>query len=102
MKRKFLAWPSSHSFRLKCKASGSPPLTYGWLKNGSPLLGRRLDPHLNSSLWYLKLKDLIPDDDGNYTCIVRNPYGSIRHTYTLKVIGRFNEVFAPYAQLSSE
>ena len=48
---------------------------------------RRMDLYLNTSIWYLKLKDLVPDDSGQYTCIVSNPYGSINHTYTLQVVG---------------
>ena len=51
---------------------------------------RRMDPYLNSSIWYLKLKDLVPDDSGKYTCIVSNKYGSINHTYTLQVVGKFS------------
>ena len=47
-----------------------------------------MDPYLNSSLWFLRLKDVVPDDSGKYTCIVNNPYGSINHTYTLKVVGK--------------
>ena len=52
---------------------------------------RRMDPYLNTSIWYLKLKDLVPDDSGKYTCIVSNPYGSINHTYTLQVVGEFSK-----------
>ena len=52
---------------------------------------RKIDPYLNTSIWYLKLKDLLPDDSGKYTCIVSNPYGSINHTYTLQVVGEFSK-----------
>lgn len=38
-------------------------------------------------MWYLKLKDLVPLDSGKYTCVVSNAYGSINHTYTLRVVG---------------
>lgn len=88
LKRAFRAWPASHSVRLKCKAKGTPPLKYTWLKDGGLLKGRRMDPYLNTSIWYLKLKDLVPDDAGQYTCIVSNRYGSINHTYTVKVEGK--------------
>lgn len=37
-------------------------------------------------MWYLKLKDLVPLDSGRYTCVVSNTYGSINHTYTLRVV----------------
>lgn len=85
LKRAFKAWPASHSVKLKCEAKGTPPLKYTWLKDGEPLKGRRLDPYLNTSIWYLKLKDLVPKDAGQYTCIVSNRYGSINHTYTVRV-----------------
>ena len=88
LKRAFKAWPASHSAKLKCEAKGTPPLKYTWLKDGEPLKGRRLDPYLNTSIWYLKLRDLVPKDAGEYTCIVSNRYGSINHTYTVRVQGK--------------
>ncbi|KAJ7336589.1 Fibroblast growth factor receptor 4 [Desmophyllum pertusum] len=87
LKRAFRAWPAEHSIRLKCLATGAPPLKYTWLKDGKKMPRRRMDPYLNSSIWYLKLKNLVPYDSGKYTCIVSNPYGSINHTCTLQVIG---------------
>ena len=74
---------------LKCKADGAAPLKYTWLKDGMILRGRTLDPYLNTSIWYLELKDLVPGDAGEYTCIVSNPYGSINHTYSVRVQGEY-------------
>lgn len=88
LKRSFRAWPASHSIRLKCQATGAPPLKYKWLKDGKVVQKRRLDPYVNSSLWYLKLRDLVPTDSGRYTCLVSNRYGSINHTFTLQVVAR--------------
>ncbi|XP_068734988.1 fibroblast growth factor receptor-like 1 [Montipora capricornis] len=84
----YRAWPASHRVRLKCKAVGAPPLHYKWFKDGQRLLSRRKDPYLNSSLWYLKLKNLDLDDAGEYTCIVTNPYGRINYTYVLNVVAK--------------
>ncbi|XP_073239422.1 fibroblast growth factor receptor 3-like isoform X2 [Porites lutea] len=81
--------PTGHSVMLKCKADGAAPLKYTWLKDGKILRGRTLDPYLNTSIWYLKLKDLVPGDAGEYTCIVSNPYGSINHTYSVRVQGEY-------------
>ena len=75
--------------KLKCKAMGAAPLNYTWLKDGKILRRRRWDPYLNTSIWYLKLKDLRPGDAGEYTCIVSSPYGSINHTYTVRVLGEY-------------
>ncbi|XP_032240703.1 fibroblast growth factor receptor 2 isoform X2 [Nematostella vectensis] len=88
MKRAFIAWPASHSMRLRCQATGTPPLRYHWLKDGKEIKGRRLDPYMNTTLWFFRLKDLVPTDTGKYTCIVSNAYGSINHTYTLRVIAK--------------
>lgn len=33
----------------------------------------------------LKLNDLMPSDSGNYTCVVSNRHGELRHTYILDV-----------------
>ena len=105
MKRKFIAWPATHSMRLKCKANGSPPITYRWLKNGKTVPDRRLDPNMNRTNWFLRLKDLTLTDSAKYTCVVSNAYGSINHTYTLQVVGRCSSslfcsfvltVFRPY------
>jgi len=88
MQQTFIAWPARHTVRLKCKANGSSPLRFQWLKDGDPSIHRRLQPRLKTNMWYLKLKDLVPLDSGQYTCVVSNAYGSINHTYTLRVVGK--------------
>ena len=87
--RTLTEWSVGHSVMLKCKAEGAAPLKYTWLKEGKILRARILDPYLNTSIWYLKLKDLVPGDAGEYTCIVSNPYGSINHTYSVRVQGEY-------------
>ena len=91
LKRAFRAWPASHTIRLKCRATGATPLKYTWLKDGVKMSRRQLDPYLNASIWYLRLRELVPNDSGKYTCIVSNPFGSINHTYTLQVVGEFTK-----------
>ena len=44
---------------------------------------------LNTSIWYLNLKYLVPGDAGEYTCIVSNPYGCINHTFKVRVLGKY-------------
>ncbi|KAK2559364.1 Fibroblast growth factor receptor-like 1 [Acropora cervicornis] len=81
----------SESIHLKCKANGTPPLTYSWLKDGHRLPTRlKVHPSLTSLNWYLRLKELRLADSGEYTCIVSNPYGSINRTYNLQVISGKN------------
>ena len=91
MQQTFIAWPARHTVRLKCKANGSNPLKFQWLKDGDSSIHRRLQPRLKTNMWYLKLKDLVPLDSGKYTCVVSNAYGSINHTYTLRVVGMYSE-----------
>ncbi|XP_068709960.1 fibroblast growth factor receptor-like 1 isoform X2 [Montipora foliosa] len=86
MRQRFIAWPARHNIRMKCKANGSTPLKFQWFKDGQATIERRLQPRLKTNMWYLKLKDLVPLDSGRYTCVVSNSYGSINHTYTLKVV----------------
>ncbi|XP_074612680.1 fibroblast growth factor receptor 2-like isoform X3 [Acropora palmata] len=82
----------SESIHLKCKANGTPPLTYSWLKDGHRLPTRlKVHPSLTSLNWYLRLKELRLADSGEYTCIVSNPYGSINRTYNLQVISGKHE-----------
>ena len=83
----YLHEASSVFFMVVCKANGSKPLRYQWLKDGLPSIQRRLQPRLKTNMWYLKLKDLVTVDSGRYTCVVSNPFGSINHTYTLRVVG---------------
>ncbi|KAH1164693.1 hypothetical protein KIL84_008139 [Mauremys mutica] len=44
---------------------------------------------LRHQQWSLVMESVVPSDRGNYTCIVENKYGSIRHTYQLDVVERF-------------
>lgn len=34
------------------------------------------------------MESVVPSDKGNYTCVVENEYGSLRHTYQLDVVGK--------------
>lgn len=33
------------------------------------------------------MESVVPSDKGNYTCLVENQYGSLKHTYMLDVVG---------------
>ena len=89
MQQTFIAWPARHTVRLKCKANGSNPLKFQWLKDGDPSIHRRLQPRLKTNMWYLKLKDLVPLDSGKYTCVGRNVLGTANKTAILTVKGKF-------------
>ena len=52
---------------LTCEATGAPPLTYRWYRDGQLLEGK-IRP-------YLYIAEFSPEDRGNYTCDVINDEG---------------------------
>ena len=52
---------------LTCEATGAPPLTYRWYRDGQLLEGK-IRP-------YLYIAEFSPEDRGNYTCEVINNEG---------------------------
>ena len=52
---------------LTCEATGAPPLTYRWYRDGELLKGK-IRP-------YLYIPDFSPEDRGNYSCEVINNEG---------------------------
>ena len=44
----------------------------------------------------LQLRGLHPDDNGKYTCIVSNEYGTFRHTISVLAIGKNIHVIIVY------
>lgn len=71
---------------LKCTGAGKPQPTTVWLKNEKEL-------NMAKSTRYealghsLIIKDILREDAGVYTCIVRNVYGEDEATFVLTVQG---------------
>ena len=64
--------------------SGSPPFSFEWLKNGSPLEktpAKSIATVEDAST--LTLRDLVREDSANYTCIVKNRAASDSYTAQL-------------------
>lgn len=64
---------------LDCSASGQPPPTITWFKDGQPL-----DPEIDDRLVLfpngtLSLSPVTKADSGKYMCTATNPGGSVRH-----------------------
>uniref|UniRef100_A0A8C9N6Y6 Hemicentin-1 n=1 Tax=Serinus canaria TaxID=9135 RepID=A0A8C9N6Y6_SERCA len=69
-----------------CDASGIPPPTLVWLKNGKPI--ENLDPleiHILSGGSKLQIARSQLLDSGTYTCIASNPEGKAQKTYVLSI-----------------
>lgn len=78
--------PAGNMAQLKCRAGGNPTPNITWLKDGkSP---KRFLGEFKQNHWSLTLEDLVPEDKGNYTCIVCNEAGCINYTYKLDVVGK--------------
>ncbi|KAH0624414.1 hypothetical protein JD844_031824, partial [Phrynosoma platyrhinos] len=90
MERKLLAVPAANTVRFRCPAAGSPTPSIYWLKNGKEFKGEHRigGIKLRHQQWSLVMESVVPSDRGNYTCVVRNKYGVIWHTYQLDVLER--------------
>ncbi|EMP39385.1 Fibroblast growth factor receptor 3 [Chelonia mydas] len=90
MEKKLLAVPAANTVRFRCPAAGNPTPSIYWLKNGKEFKGEHRigGIKLRHQQWSLVMESVVPSDRGNYTCVVENKYGSIRHTYQLDVLER--------------
>lgn len=76
--------PAGNMLRLKCPSVGNPRPNITWEKNNEE--PRRSLGTMIKTKWTLRLEDLVPDDSGNYTCIVCNYLGCINHTFKVDII----------------
>lgn len=83
--------PTGSSVRLNCRATGVPEPRVTWYKNSQPLsLSANRENGGSERRYSLHLTNLVRNDSGEYTCVVSNPLGSIRWTYTVEVHERFH------------
>lgn len=96
MEKILYAEPAGNRVQFKCKAGGSPPITTEWFRekttddNGKgpkELLtkDKRRVGGFKFRHQTLQLDTVVPSDNGFYSCVVSNKYGSINHTYELDV-----------------
>ncbi|XP_042312879.1 fibroblast growth factor receptor 3 isoform X3 [Sceloporus undulatus] len=90
MERKLLAVPAANTVRFRCPAAGNPAPSIYWLKNGKEFKGEHRIGGIKfrNKQWSIVMESVVPSDRGNYTCVVRNRYGVIWHTYQLDVLER--------------
>ncbi|XP_028982371.1 fibroblast growth factor receptor 3-like [Diachasma alloeum] len=79
--------PAGNMLKLRCPSVGNPRPNITWLKNNEEPT-RSVGPIITSK-WTLRVEDLVVDDGGNYTCIVCNQLGCIKHTFKVDVVERF-------------
>ncbi|XP_041065072.1 fibroblast growth factor receptor 1-like isoform X3 [Carcharodon carcharias] len=90
MEKRLHAVPAMKTVKFRCPASGNPPPSLHWLKNGKDFKqDHRIGGFkIRSQHWSLIMEGVVPSDKANYTCVVANKYGSINHTYQLDVVER--------------
>ncbi|EFN76272.1 Fibroblast growth factor receptor-like protein 1 [Harpegnathos saltator] len=76
--------PAGNMLRLRCPSVGNPKPNITWLKNNEE--PRRDLGTVIRTKWTLRLEDLVPKDSGNYTCIVCNYLGCIKHTFKVEIM----------------
>ncbi|CAL1568075.1 unnamed protein product [Knipowitschia caucasica] len=90
MEKQLHAVPASRTVKFRCQAIGNPTPSLRWYRNGKEF---RKDQRIGGfkirdHLWTLIMESVVPSDKGNYTCVVENEHGSLKHTYLLDVVER--------------
>lgn len=118
MEKQLHAVPASRTVKFRCQAVGNPVPSLRWYKNGkefrkdqriggfkvcfwlflwrqttetqTDVLMRFLSSifQIRDHMWTLIMESVVPSDKGNYTCVVENEHGSLKHTYLLDVVGK--------------
>lgn len=90
MEKQLHAVPASRTVKFRCQATGNPTPTLRWYKNGKEFKkDQRIGGYkIRDHMWTLIMESVVPSDKGNYTCVVENEHGSLKHTYLLDVVER--------------
>ncbi|KAM9729573.1 neuregulin 2a isoform 4-T4 [Menidia menidia] len=71
---------------VKCEATGNPPLTYRWFKDGNELKkSPKVKIRNNQKSSRVQISSAKLEDSGNYTCVVENSLGRDNSTGTVNV-----------------
>ncbi|XP_076651117.1 fibroblast growth factor receptor homolog 1 [Halictus rubicundus] len=76
--------PAGNMLRLRCPSFGNPRPNITWYKNND--IPKRILGTVLISKWTFRLEDLVPEDSGNYTCLVCNVLGCINRTSKVNVV----------------
>ncbi|NP_999702.1 fibroblast growth factor receptor precursor [Strongylocentrotus purpuratus] len=79
--------PSNTKVRLECGARGTPTPNITWIKDGVQKWKINVirPTRVEEKGFVLIIRRAIVRDTGKYTCIVSNQYGTIEHTYDVKI-----------------
>ncbi|ESO93155.1 hypothetical protein LOTGIDRAFT_91761, partial [Lottia gigantea] len=79
--------PVNSFYDFKCIANGDPKPNITWYKDGE--LFKKSAMEKSEMLgWKLTIQELVPRDNGDYTCVIQNIHGSINWTFSLEVVQR--------------
>ncbi|CAL8386696.1 unnamed protein product [Boreogadus saida] len=103
MQKRHSTVPANGTARFRCRATGNPRPTMHWYREGQDLARdqRAAGFKVLEESWSLTLESVGPSDGGSYTCVVKNEYGSLNHTYVLDVIAPNAILPMPLAVLPS-
>lgn len=76
--------PAGNMLRLRCPSFGNPRPNITWYKNNEE--PKRTLGTVVMSKWTFRLEDLVPEDSGNYTCVVCNYLGCINRTSKVEIV----------------
>ncbi|XP_076295866.1 fibroblast growth factor receptor homolog 1 isoform X3 [Lasioglossum baleicum] len=79
-----IAKPAGNMLRLRCPSFGNPVPNITWYKNND--IPKRTLGVFTITKWTIKLEDLVPEDSGNYTCVVCNILGCINRTWKVEIV----------------
>ncbi|XP_041477646.1 fibroblast growth factor receptor-like isoform X2 [Lytechinus variegatus] len=79
--------PSHTKVRLECAARGTPTPNITWIKDGENNWKQNVirPTRVEEKGFLLIIRRAIITDSGKYTCVVSNQYGTIDHTYDVKI-----------------
>lgn len=87
--------PLGRTVTLECEASGKPPATYRWLRNGRELtLSGRYRYETKGSVALLHIIDALALDEGDYTCEASNAMGSVTTNARVKIGCKYFDLFS--------
>ncbi|RWS23844.1 Fibroblast growth factor receptor 3-like protein, partial [Leptotrombidium deliense] len=76
---------SGKSVKFDCLFEGRPEPNITWIKDGDLFYRFNGEHYEMKAEGYLYLENISPSDEGNYTCIISNEFGSEMRTFSLEV-----------------